>query len=357
MQRRAAAAYVVLFMVISAGAYAYLGMVEQPQVQMDGDSYAEGATITVDAREYSVTDLSDGSGTLAWTNQSAQYEVTLEHNETVSWRTVSWPDQGVQTVTLSAGTTIPYNDTEYAVVVNASAEPPTLRLEQTANRSINETFEQGGTLTLNLTEQFVPGATITEITEDGATLSWAEDYRVAIPNETDPTSMSFVQQQNVTRLLVTDRAVENSLGTYANGTQFVQHRDGNQTLLDEYVPDPEVETRSEGETLEYDGNETTVGNITSDTVPLQWRDVRTTEVTLSDGATVDLNGQTYLVHFPDSASVKLLENTTENYAAYQAEQDEVDSYHERTSGLWAVVISSALAGLLLLSLAYLPVKD
>lgn len=357
MQRRAAAVYFVLFAVVSAGAYASLGMAERPQVDLSGDSYAEGETLTVGDRTYTVASAGGSSGELTWTDQSATETATLENDSTVSWQTVSWDGQRVERVTVANGSTVTVDDRDNRVLLNASVDPPTLRIEAVDNRSVNTTFERGETLTFESDGQYVPDGTITEITTAEATVSWGSEYRVAIPNETDPTTASLRQQQNVTRLLVTDDAVEDSLGTAPDGTRYVEYRNGTQQPLAEYLPDPDVKALAEGETLQYEGNETTVGNITRTEVPLNWTASRPVSVGLSEGESVDLDGDSYFVHFPDSGTVQLAPNTTETRDAYQDTHERIDVYEERKAGLWGVVILSVFAGVLLIGLAYLPNKD
>jgi len=356
MQRRAAAAYFVLFMVISAGAYAYLGMAERPQVDLDGETYAVDDELTVDDRTYTVDSISNGSGSLTWSKADAEYSATLTNNSTVSWQDVSWERQQVESRALENGSTVAFDGSEHQVLTNVSADPPTMRLVNTANRSMVSTVERGGTVTVTVEGQPIPGATLTGVSADEATLSWGSEYRVLIPNVTDPTSADMVEQQNVTRLLVLDTEVENNLGTNPDGTQFVQYRNGSTAPLSEYLPDPEVKTVEDDGTLSYQGNETTV-NVTTAEIVLTWEGQKTFTRDLSEGSTVELNNETFLAHFPSGSSVKILENTTENYEAYQADQDRISKYNERKAGLWAVVIISLLAGLILLSTAYLPVRD
>lgn len=357
MQRRAAAVYFVLFAVVSAGAYAYVGMAERPQVDLTGERYSEGDTLTLGDRTYTVASIGDESGELTWTDPAATYTAPLEHNSTVSWQVVSWDGQRVERVTLANGSTVAFADREHRVLLNASVDPPTLRLEAVDNRSINTTFERGETLTFEREGQFVPDGTITEIAATEATVSWGSSYLVAIPNETDPTTASLIQQQNVTRLLLIDDAVEDSLGTDPGGAQYVQYRNGTQQPLAAYLPEPEVKSLAEGETLQYEGNETTVGNITRSAVPLEWTGSRMISVGLSEGQSVDLDAESYFVHFPDSTTVQLAPNTTETRDAYQVAQERIDSYEERKAGLWGVVILSAFAAVLLLGMAYIPSKD
>ncbi|QCC50890.1 hypothetical protein [Halapricum salinum] len=359
MQRRAAAAYFVLFMVISAGAYAYLGMAEQPQIDVPGETYAVDDELTVGDQTYTVDSISNGSGSLTWGTSDARYTATLANNSTVSWQAVSWEDQRIDSTTLENGTTVEFDGSDHQVLTNVSADPPTMRLVNTTNRSMVSTVERGGTVTLAVDGQPYLDATLTDVTAQDATLRWGSDYLVTIPNETgvDPTTASLIQQQNVTRILGMDTDVRGTLGTNPDGSQFVEFENGTQVLLSEYLPDPEVETLEEGGTLQYQGNETTIGNITTAEVPLEWRGPKTFTRSLSEGSSVELNNETYFVHFPSDSTVKILENTTENYEAYQSDQNKIDKYNERKAGLWAVVIISLLAGLILLATAYLPVRD
>ncbi|QSG13231.1 putative membrane protein [Halapricum desulfuricans] len=357
MQRRAAAVYFVLFAVVSAGAYTYVGMAERPQVDLSGETYAEGETLTVGDRTYTVASVGDSSGELTWTDPDATYTATLQNDSTVSWQVVSWDGQRVDRVTVPNGSTVTFGDRDHRLLLNASTDPPTLRLEAVENSSINTTFERGETLSFEYDDQYVPDGTITNVTSDEATASWGSAYLVSIPNETDPATASLIQQQNVTRLLLTDDAVEDSLGTAPDGTRYVQYRNGTQQPLAAYLPEPETRTLAEGETLTYEGNETTVGNITRSTLPLNRTGPRTIGVGLSAGQSVNLDGQSYFVHIPDSGTVQLAPNTTETREAYRDSQAQIDVYQERKAGLWGVTILSSFAAVLLLGLAYLPNKD
>jgi len=357
MQRRAAAAYFVLFVVVSAGAYAYVGAVDRPQADLAGESYTMDDTFTIGDRTYTVSSIGDESGELTWADPDATETAILEHNSTVSWRAVSWTNQSIESVTLSNGSTVTFNDRLSHVILNGSSDPPKLRLEAVDNRSVNATFEPGGTVTLESAGQYVPGGTITEITATEATISWGPEYRVTVPNESDPAVATLVQQQNVTRLLLTDNTVADSLGQYPNGTQYVQYRNNTQRPLDAYLPSPETKSLVEGETLQYLGNETTIGNITSSGVPLNRSATQTISVELSEGTPTNLNGESYFAHFPDSGTVQLAPNTTETHESYRRAQSEIDSYEQRKAGLWGVVLVSAFAAILLVGLAYLPNKN
>jgi len=103
MQRRAAAAYVVLLLVITAGAFAFISTAEEPAVSLEdpGETLQKGSTLTVNDRVYNVTDVSaseggggghgGGGGTtyeaaLVWTNESAQWTESWANNSTVTYQ-------------------------------------------------------------------------------------------------------------------------------------------------------------------------------------------------------------------------------------------------------------------------------
>ena len=50
MQRRAAAVYFVFFLVIGAGAYSFLAVAQGPAIELDGETYSQGDSFTVDGR-------------------------------------------------------------------------------------------------------------------------------------------------------------------------------------------------------------------------------------------------------------------------------------------------------------------
>lgn len=110
MQRRAAAAYFLFFLVLGASAYSVLALAEKPPVDIEGETYSKGDSFTVDGRQYTVTELkaeqSGGgggggettySGTLSWTNESAVQTATLKNGSSVTYQggnyTVAIPNQ------------------------------------------------------------------------------------------------------------------------------------------------------------------------------------------------------------------------------------------------------------------------
>src|SRR6056297_1138048 len=99
MQRRAAAASFVFFLVVSVAAYAYIGVAEsqRPEVQLDGQELTNDSTFTAGGQTYTVSNihLSGGGGghgggggsmaaDLSWTNSSSQYTATIANGSTTT---------------------------------------------------------------------------------------------------------------------------------------------------------------------------------------------------------------------------------------------------------------------------------
>lgn len=277
MQRRAAAIYVVFFLVIGAASYSLIATAEEPTVQFENPErqYQQGDRFTVNDREYNVSSISattsDGevsrSGKLTWTNQSARY-------------TETWANES--NVTLG-------------------------------NQS----------------------------------------YQVLIPNESDPSTLTLRKNLNRSAILQNDSRADNETVT-RNGSEYVvvQQESGNATLVpaDQYFPDPETRQLNEGQQIDYKGNRTTVENVSQADATLAWTAPRTNQVSLSDENNVTLNGETYLVNFPDNETVVF----TQNFESYDRQTEEIATYHTHVNGLWGVTILSGATVLLLVGLAYMP---
>jgi len=178
-----------------------------------------------------------------------------------------------------------------------------------------------------------------------------EPFRLLVENTTDPSSFTFTQAFNVSGRLAADPAVEDQTVTRADGQRYVVYSDNGTTRpLADYLPAPETRTLSEGDTLRYQGNATTVADVTNETVTLAWTGSRTNTVSLQEGATATLGGTEFVAHFPDNSTLEL----TTDVEAYQREVEAVATYHERISGFWGISILSWLAAVVLLATAYLP---
>ena len=356
MQRRVAAIYFAFFLVLGASAYSIIVVAEEPAIDVEGEAYGSGDTFTVDGREYVVGNLSAGnasgegggapSGTLQWTNESAEYNTTIANNSTAPPAQVSFPGQQASyTATLQNGTGVTFNGSEATVVIP--------NVESPANFSLVRGGNTTGTFSVNDTFAYRANATtVTDISPDGVTLVWGDDYRVLIPNESDPSSFRMVQQFNVSQRLSADPAVENRTVTRGDGQRYVVYTsNGSTRLLSEYLPDPDVGQLGEGDTLTVRGNETTVSNVTASAVVVTWTAPRTTTIELAEGANVTLNDQQRVVHFEGDSVI-----LSPDVAKYQQELGRQDYFAERQNGLWGVTLLSGFAAMFIILLAYLPVR-
>jgi hypothetical protein len=356
MQRRVAAIYVVFFLVMGASAYSVIAVAEQPAVDLEGDSYAQGDTFSVDDREYVVAELDAGGegeedggeavATLAWTNESAQHTATLGNNSTVAPIRASFPgQQSLHTATLEEGDTVTFNGSDATVSIPDVESPSNFSLVQDGNETetfaFNDTFVYRGNAT-----------TVASVSSGEVTLIWGDSYRVLVPNESDPTSFRMVQQFNVSERLAADPAVENETITRADGRRYVVFAaNGSTQPLEEYLPEPDEGRLSEGDTMTVARNETTVANVTSTGVVVEWTGPKTNTVEVVGGENVTLNGQQFVVLF-EGDSVQLSPQVEE----YQETLSRQDYFKERQNGLWGVTLLSGFAAMFIVGLAYLPVR-
>jgi hypothetical protein len=138
MQRRAAAAYIVLFLVLAAGAYATLAAAHAPTVtiQDPAATLETGDTITAGDRQYSLTavEASESGGgdhgggaettfeaTFAWTNETARF-----------------------TETWSAGADVEYENATYSLVLSNRTDSDTAMLRGQLPDDV-PTYDRDGT--------------------------------------------------------------------------------------------------------------------------------------------------------------------------------------------------------------------
>lgn len=261
MRQRAAAIYVVFFLVVAAGAYAVIGAAEQPTISLDDPDYtlSENDSFRVDDQEYTVTSVSAGEAEAEWTNESAIQSET-------------W-------------------DNEAAVELEG------------------------------------------------------ESYVVVIPNESDPSSFTLREEQEV------DQET-----TERDGTEYVVVEEGDNVTLvprDEYLPEPETREFSEGDTFDFNGNQTTVEDVSESSAELQWQAPQTNTVRLQEGEASNLGGQSFVPHFPDDSTLQL----TSDIDAYEQQIADIGEFDERIRGLWGVIVVSLTAAILMVLFAFLPARE
>ncbi|PSP94222.1 hypothetical protein BRC91_06495 [Halobacteriales archaeon QS_4_62_28] len=178
MQRRAAAIYFVFFLVVGAGAYAYIGVAEQthqPQYQLDGTTVESEGNATLDGKQYTLSEISHSEGghggggalvsELSWTNESFLYTDTIENNSTVEIENESYQvaianETDVSTFTLrqndttrefAEGDTIPYEGND-ATITNVTAAE--VQLEWTGAKEQSVELGEGQNVTLTNGQQY-----------------------------------------------------------------------------------------------------------------------------------------------------------------------------------------------------------
>jgi len=193
--------------------------------------------------------------------------------------------------------------------------------------------------------------------ENGSTVEYEGDqFQVVVPNGSDD-AFSLVEARNVSAILAGDSAVENSTVT-RDGQEYVVFRD-NQSLrpLSEYLPPADAVEFAVGDEFEYRAENVTaqVVAVSESGVSLSWTAPGEETVTVSEGSNATLNGVDYFAHFTGENEAMLLPSQ-EQYGDYTAELSDIEYWDERRNGVWGIVILSVLAGFVLLSAAYLPVR-
>lgn len=357
MQRRAAAVYATIFVLLAAGAYIMIGVAEEPAVTIEDPdvTVSEGESITVDGRTYNasigiqVTDAVGAEGreaTLQWVNASEKQTATLENNTELPVIDVSWPTQTARvTTTLENGSTVSFEGSKYTVKVGED-EFTLVSDEQ------QERFVLGDTFAYKNNETTVVAA------NKSVTLAWGESYTVTTQTPTND-AVEFRETFNVSNRLRADPSVDNETVSREDGREYVVYRNGTTQLLSKYLPDPEVTTFAEGEVIRYntapDGvsfQDVTIEDVSAERVLLGWRAAAEHSVVIENGAnvTVGPNERQLVAHFPDNETLEL----STDLAGYQDKVRLQDAYWQRIIGLWGISIVSGLAAVFILAGAYLP---
>jgi plastocyanin len=354
MQRRAATIYLVFFLVMGASTFSVIAVADAPTMDISGDELAQGDVITVDSRTHTVSALeveegSHGSGgsvvgELVWTNESARYTETVTDNSTLSPVQFAFEGQEARyTATLLDGGSVPVNGSLATIDINASAGQFTLSQDGNVTRTVavNDSLDYRGNTT-----------TVYAIDERQLTLVWGEPYTLTLTDGNG--SVRAVQSFDVSARLAADPDIENQTVTRDNGNRYVVYAaNGSTQPLSEYLPEPDTATFVEGDSVTYVRNDSTLANVSADGARFEWTAPRQNTIELEEGNNVTLNGVTHVVHFPDHESVVL----SPDVDGYFHTRDQQDGFKDRQNGLWGVTILSGVSGMMVVGLAFLPVKD
>lgn len=208
MQRRAAALYFAVFLLLGAGAYGFLQVgMDQPTVDLEGPAYAEGDDLTVEGQTYTVSAIEAGDGEqaprgeLTWFNESARGSATLENGSTIAFRDGQYSvvagnasfalvEAFNVTAILAADPDVEdqvaeQGDRRYVFYANGTRQPLSEYLPEPDRAG---PFEVGDTVGYRPDDETV-SATVEAVTAEAVQVSWA-----APENET----LSFEDGGNVT---------------------------------------------------------------------------------------------------------------------------------------------------------------
>ena len=293
MQRRAAAVYFVLFVVLAGGAYTYIEVgATQPDISIDGPTYEQGDTLPVDDRTYTVTTVTAESKSGGGGGHGGGGGGGFERVGELTW----FNESNMETAELENGSTVDFRDDGYVVGV------------------ANETN--------------VSSFTVTEARNVSAII--ANDSDVTGIVEDDDTGERFVRYTNESTQPLTEYLDPADNETFETGETF-----------------PYVQENS---TIDA-----TVASVTPSVATLTWSNPTNETVELSQHSNVTLNNQTYFVHFESNSSVQVLD-ASQYYGEFRSDQADINAFDRRVNGLWGIVILSLLSSIILVAAAYLPNK-
>jgi hypothetical protein len=184
MQRRAAAIYVALFVLVGAVSYSLIATAQQPTVEFEDPTYelSQGDELRAGGQTYTVASVSESGGELQFTEESATYTVAWENDSTQTVADEEWrvlitgedPSEVVlreeinETAILAddpdaSEETVEQNGTRYVVLNNSRLVPAAEYFPEPATRTYAEgdTFDYRGNAT-----------TVEAVTGSAAELTW-----------------------------------------------------------------------------------------------------------------------------------------------------------------------------------------
>jgi len=211
MQRRAAAVYFVLFLVLGGGAYGFMQVgMSAPEVELDGPTYTEGDQLEVNGTTYTVTtvesETSGGeetfTGEVTRLNESNIETAALENGSTAQYQNASYTVQIENTTNVSSFTLVEAqnltalvaNDPDATGIVTDDAGDRFVRFRNESTVPVSEYLPTPDTATFSVGDEFFyaeenTSTTVDAVTPSEATLAWNSPT-----NET----MDFGEGGNVT---------------------------------------------------------------------------------------------------------------------------------------------------------------
>ena len=240
----------------------------------------------------------------------------------------------------------------------SQGDPVEVNGESYTVTDISESEEGGGhggaaTTVISGTLEREFTAEMSETWANGSTVTVGDrDWRVTVDGA-NATEFTLVEVLDRQAILEADDAAENETVTLEDGEYVAVTDDsGERTLVpvDEYFPAPEERSYAAGDTLQYDGQTTTVDGVTADGAVLVWEATQTETIEVGQEGTVTLGGTDYVAHFPDASTLRL----SSDMDGYEAQVAEIDTFKQYNSGLTRVFILSMLSSIMLAGAAFLP---
>lgn len=189
--------------------------------------------------------------------------------------------------------------------------------------------------------------------ENNSTVEFdGQTWRVLTAEGDNPETFTLRQQLDEQAILAEDPDASNETVMHEGEEHVVVTENGSERLVpaDEYFPEPETREYSEGDTFEYQGNETTVDGVSTSAVELHWTAPETYSATAGQFSNVTLSNQTFFVYFQSDSTILL----SSDFQALNAYNQATQTYHHHTNGLWGVTILSGITAVLLVGMAYMP---
>lgn len=285
MQRRTVAIYVAFFLVVGVASYSLVTTADTPEVEFENPELelAEGDEFRKGGQLYTLTELSR-------TEEEGDHGGTqITREATLEWTV----EDAQQSETWENGSTIPYADGEYEVLVGGEGSDEFL---------LRESIDRGAIL--------------------GG----------------DPAADNETVTRNGTDYVVVEEEGE---------AQFVPAAD--------YFPEPQEEQFATGETLQYANRTVTVDAVEAEGVTVTWTEDETRTTTLSQAQETTIDDTTYLAYFSGGEGNLRLVLTTD-FDGYEAQLEQIEQHEQKVTGLWYVTALAGVTVVLLFALAFLPTR-
>lgn len=211
----------------------------------------------------------------------------------------------------------------------------------------------GGTTYETVFEWTVQGSDYSQSWENNSTVEFDnQTWRVLTGDGDDPTTFTLEQQLDKQAILAEDPDASNETVMYEGEEHVVITENGSERLVpaDEYFPEPETREYSEGDTFDYNGNETSVDTVSQSAAELSWTAPRTMSTSAGQRANVTFSEQTFFVDFQDESTILL----SSDFASLNEYNEAADTQQTHENGLWGVTILSGISAIFLLGMAYMP---